>query len=143
MLCQIARLIRSKRGQGLLEFALIVPVLLLLLFGIIEFGRILNQQLIVSEAAREGARAYAVCPTAGSATTAANTAMNNLQAGMSSNATIKADTPSVGYVTVTVSMNVTIYTPLIGNIIAVVPGQTSSSYYTATATCVMATENGS
>ncbi len=44
------------RGQSLLEFALVLPILLLLFFGIIEFGIIFSDNLIISQAAREGAR---------------------------------------------------------------------------------------
>jgi Flp pilus assembly protein TadG len=40
--------------------ALIMPILLLLVFGIIDFGRLLNAQVTVTEAAREGARAEAL-----------------------------------------------------------------------------------
>ena len=47
---------RSDRGQALVEMALVLTVLLLLLTGIIEFGRVLSAQLIVSHASREGAR---------------------------------------------------------------------------------------
>ncbi|MDN5293987.1 MAG: hypothetical protein PWQ91_690 [Eubacteriales bacterium] len=39
-----------------MEFALVLPLLLLLLLGIIEFGRIFNAYLIVTSASREGAR---------------------------------------------------------------------------------------
>ncbi len=46
-------------GQALLEFALALPVLLLLLFGIIEFGRLLQAWMAVQNAARFGLR-YAV-----------------------------------------------------------------------------------
>jgi len=47
----------SDRGAAAVEFALVTPVLLIVVFGIIDFGRLLNAQLQVSEAAREGARA--------------------------------------------------------------------------------------
>lgn len=47
----------SDRGAAAVEFALVIPVVLLVVFGIIDFGRLLNAQLQVSEAAREGARA--------------------------------------------------------------------------------------
>jgi hypothetical protein len=48
------------RGAAAVEFALVVPVLLIVVFGIIDFGRMLNAQLQVSEASREGARAASV-----------------------------------------------------------------------------------
>jgi Flp pilus assembly protein TadG len=38
------------------EFAIVLPVLLLLVFGIIDFGRALNAQIALTQAAREGAR---------------------------------------------------------------------------------------
>jgi Flp pilus assembly protein TadG len=42
------------------ELALVLPLLLLLLFGVIDFGRMLNTQITLTEAAREGARAAAL-----------------------------------------------------------------------------------
>ncbi|MER3399978.1 MAG: hypothetical protein C4313_02410 [Thermoflexus sp.] len=48
-----------SRGQGLVEFALILPVLLLFMLGIMEFGRLLFIYTEVSNAAREGLRAAA------------------------------------------------------------------------------------
>jgi hypothetical protein len=50
----------KHKGQALVEIALVLPILLLLLFGIIEFGRILNAYIMVSNASREGARYSAV-----------------------------------------------------------------------------------
>jgi Flp pilus assembly protein TadG len=44
------------RGAAAVEFALILPLLLLLLFGIVDFGRALNAQITITQAAREGAR---------------------------------------------------------------------------------------
>src|SRR5262245_21338601 len=52
----------DRFGQGLVEFALILPVLLLVLFGIIEFARILQAWLSVENGARFGVR-YAVTGT--------------------------------------------------------------------------------
>ncbi len=43
-----------------MEFALLLPVLLLIIFGTIDFGRALNAQLTLTEAAREGARLEAL-----------------------------------------------------------------------------------
>jgi len=47
---------RSSRGQGLVEFALILPVLILIFMGIVDFGRAIYAYNSVSNAAREGAR---------------------------------------------------------------------------------------
>jgi hypothetical protein len=50
---------RARRGQTLVEFALTLPILLLLLFGVIEFGRIFQAWVTLQNAARAAAR-YAV-----------------------------------------------------------------------------------
>jgi hypothetical protein len=47
---------RAQRSQALIEFALISPVLLLLLFGIVDIGRAVFYYDTVNHAAREGAR---------------------------------------------------------------------------------------
>jgi Flp pilus assembly protein TadG len=44
------------RGAVAVEFALLLPVLLLLLFGVIDFGRLINAEITLSQAAREGVR---------------------------------------------------------------------------------------
>jgi hypothetical protein len=50
----------GERGASLVEFALIAPFLILLLFGIIEFGWLLGEFNDVRHGAREGARVAAV-----------------------------------------------------------------------------------
>jgi len=45
-----------RRGQAVVEFALVVPVFLLILFGVIEFGRAFFVLHLMNNAAREGAR---------------------------------------------------------------------------------------
>ncbi len=59
----------SEKGAALVEFAIVAPLLLLLVFGIIEFGRAYNAQNTLTHAAREGAREYAITqdPVAGEA----------------------------------------------------------------------------
>jgi Flp pilus assembly protein TadG len=54
----------GQSSQALIEFALISPVLLLLLFGIIDIGRAVFYYDSLSHAAREGARTAAVAPNA-------------------------------------------------------------------------------
>lgn len=45
-----------QKAQAIVEFAFVLPVLLLMLMGIIEFGRIFMAQQTITNAAREGAR---------------------------------------------------------------------------------------
>ncbi len=48
--------LRSESGASAVEFALLLPVLMMILFGIIEFGLALHRQAILTNASREGAR---------------------------------------------------------------------------------------
>lgn len=48
---------RGESGAIAVEFALIMPVLLMLVFGILEFGFMINRDMIVGNASRDGARA--------------------------------------------------------------------------------------
>lgn len=47
---------KGERGQALAEFALVLPLILLFIAGIVEFGRAWNIKQAVTDAAREGAR---------------------------------------------------------------------------------------
>jgi Flp pilus assembly protein TadG len=55
--------LRSERGAVVVEFALLLPVLLMIVVGTIEFGRVYSQFQVFSGAAREGARCAAVQAT--------------------------------------------------------------------------------
>ena len=50
----------EERGQTLVEFALVLPILCLLLFGIIQFGITFNNYISLTDAVRAGARKAAV-----------------------------------------------------------------------------------
>ena len=51
---------KNENGSSSIEFALILPVLVLLLLGIFQFGLAYNNYLAITHAAREGARMAAV-----------------------------------------------------------------------------------
>lgn len=53
---------RSERGASAVEFAIVLPVLFLVVAGIVDFGRAYFTQIELSNAAREGARAAVVLP---------------------------------------------------------------------------------
>lgn len=53
---------RDQRGTALLELALVLPVLVLILYGIVSFGVVLAAQHTLTEAASDGARAAVPVP---------------------------------------------------------------------------------
>jgi len=66
------RWLRDRSGQNLVEFALVVVMLLIMVVGIVEFGRVWNLYQVLANAAREGARLAAL--PSGFTSTAAVTA---------------------------------------------------------------------
>jgi Flp pilus assembly protein TadG len=72
-----ARRAARDRGAAAVEFALLLPLLALLVFGIVDFGRALNAQITLTQAAREGARMAALGePNVVSSTQAAATGLS-------------------------------------------------------------------
>ena len=55
--------VKGQRGTAAVEFAIVLPVLVLLLFGTIEFGVLMYNQQVMTNASREGARAGIVSQT--------------------------------------------------------------------------------
>ena len=49
--------LRNHRGASAVEFALVLPLLIVILFGIIEFGLLMYNKAVITNASREGARA--------------------------------------------------------------------------------------
>jgi Flp pilus assembly protein TadG len=74
--------VNRERGQTLVEFALIAPLLVLLLLAILDFGRALYAFSTISNAAREGARIAIVDqgPASGGVSLAAQEAANQATA---------------------------------------------------------------
>ena len=67
-----------ERGAAAVEFALILPVLLALVLGVVEFGRAYSVQTQLSGAAREGVRSMALTDSSSTAKTTAKAAASTL-----------------------------------------------------------------
>jgi Flp pilus assembly protein TadG len=70
--------LRTERGAAAVEFALVLPILLVLIFGIVEFGRAFQVRATLEAAAREGARVMAVQNDPAAARTAVQSASTSL-----------------------------------------------------------------
>ena len=68
----------SERGAVAVEFAILAPVLVMILLGIMEFGRAYNAQVSLTNAAREGVRVMAITNNQTAARTAAKNAAPSL-----------------------------------------------------------------
>jgi Flp pilus assembly protein TadG len=56
--------LRNERGQTMAEFAIVLPVLMLVVFAVIQFGILFNNFVALTDAVRAGARTAAVSRTA-------------------------------------------------------------------------------
>lgn len=100
----MARADRTCRGQSLVEFTLVLPMFLLLLIGIAEFGRAWMTRNILTGAAREAVRIAAVQGNAASALSRANGILGS--AGISgASVNIIDDGTPFGTCSVTVTYN--------------------------------------
>ena len=68
-----ARRGRSTSGQAAVEFALVLPIVIIMTFGLVVVGIAVRNELAVELAAREGARAAAVSASPATAASAAAT----------------------------------------------------------------------
>lgn len=69
---------RNRLGAAAVEFAVVAPLFVLLLFGLLEFGRMVMVQQVITNASREGARRAVVDQaTAGDVTSAVTTYLTN------------------------------------------------------------------
>ncbi len=110
---------RSRaQGQGLIEFALVIPILLLLILGLFDLGYAAFLQNTLSNAAREGARTGIVLSTTDAAirarvrATAAGLSLSDAQIAISPSPSRTFNQP----ITVTVSYTYTPVTPFIETI---------------------------
>jgi Flp pilus assembly protein TadG len=122
----------EDQGSAAVEFVLVLPVLLIILFAIIDFGRLLNAKIVLSQAAHEGARAAALVDAA-EAQGVISRIIGTMSAGLSEPVIEACDSvPAPGSdATVTLTYQFEYVTPL-----AVFGGFGSESGSTLTATAV-------
>lgn len=113
------RTARDERGAAAVEFALVLPILLVLVFGIVDFGRLYFTQITLTDAAREGARVLALEGATGSGYTSAQAAADAVTrtddalTGVDSTVTVTTGTCTDGSpVTVTATTDFNFITPL-------------------------------
>lgn len=112
------RSIKNQKGQSLVEFAMILPFLLLLIMGIVQFGMLLNSYLGLQNAAREGARTGIVGSTNTEIqnsiiATSPTLDVNNLTINITPSEAIRESGEAL---TVKVSYNFQLTIPIISNI---------------------------
>jgi Flp pilus assembly protein TadG len=107
-----------SRGDAIVEFAILAPALVLMLFGVLEMGRVVDAWLVVHNAAREGARAgVLVYADDASSAAAQSTASAYLSSGLGVRSDIAGSALPVvqlssDTVQVTTATDVQLYTPL-------------------------------
>lgn len=116
----IIRKIKNKKGQSLVETALVLPIIILILMGILDFGMMFNNYLIISNASREGARSAAV----GASDNEIAAVVENVSAALDGTRITTAVSPQDSLrkkgdeVTVTVKYEYELLTPVIGALLA-------------------------
>jgi Flp pilus assembly protein TadG len=74
--------LRREHGQAMVEFALVLPLLMALLLGIIQFGIVFNNYITLTDATRAGARKAAVSRFDGDSGASAKVAVEHSAQGL-------------------------------------------------------------
>ncbi|MCH6267630.1 TadE/TadG family type IV pilus assembly protein [Neobacillus citreus] len=109
---------KSEKGQSLVEFALILPVLVLILLGIVDFARIFHAYLTIDHAGREAARAASIGKD--EATIKSIAVNQGSSIGLTTTQVTVTNGSSGNNATITIEFPVTFLTPLIGNIVGAI-----------------------
>jgi Flp pilus assembly protein TadG len=78
---KISSRLQRQDGQAFVEFVIVLPLLVLLVFGITQFGLAFRNHLAITDAARVAARAAAVKRTSSPCTAATTAIQNTVSAG--------------------------------------------------------------
>lgn len=109
--------VKKNKGQTLVEMAIVLPILVALIFGMTDFARVLNGYLTTTEASREGARVAALSGNDAAVQLAVSNAAPNLDPTRLTVTTLPATRARGDAVTVTVTYNIDIITPLINTML--------------------------
>ncbi|MGX5715257.1 TadE/TadG family type IV pilus assembly protein [Arthrobacter sp. MAHUQ-56] len=105
----------SERGAAAVEFAILLPLLLMLVLGTIEFGRAYNAQITLTNAARDGVRVMAINNDPAAAKTAAQNAAASVSTIPTSDIALSTTTCSTGtQVTLTIKYTLSTITGIAG-----------------------------
>ncbi|RDV09886.1 pilus assembly protein [Arthrobacter sp. RT-1] len=106
----------SERGAAAVEFALLLPLLLMLVLGTIEFGRAYNAQITLTNAARDGVRVMAIANDPTGAKNAAKNAAASVSTTIpTTDITLSTNACSTGnQVTLTINYNLPTITGIAG-----------------------------
>ena len=139
--------VRSQAGAELVEFALVLPMLLLVLGGIVDFGLLLQRQQVVTNAAREGARLAVVNYPDGDVQ---ERVRQFVQEGLNNTSLTPATTVTLQHITLPsgaafdakrVHVSLTGQFLILGPIVSLAGGSGSFGTITMTATTTMRVEN--
>lgn len=100
--------VNGRRGAAVVEFAVVAPLFFLLIFGIIEYGRMVMVQQVITNAAREGAR-QGIIP--GSSSSQVKTTVTNYLTGTSIGGSTTSVSPDPAAATYGQGITVTVTVP--------------------------------
>lgn len=118
MFRNIFRGIKNEKGQAVVELAITLPILLIILCGIIDFGWLFTNQNVFDHCAREGAR-YAIVHSADTVTSIQTYTKSVAPSNLINSLTVDVtySNPSnkrAGDVTIQVNGDVDVLTPIVG-----------------------------
>lgn len=116
---RLRRLFKNESGQSVVEAALVIPLFILILCGILDFGWIFTNQLMVNNCSREGAR-YAVVHSDEMDLTSLITSRVLSTSGIMDTTNLTVDVQFVGSedIKVTVTNRIKVLTPIAGIFVA-------------------------
>lgn len=105
---------RRNDGAAAVEFGLVLPLLMLILLGVLDYGYVYFVRLSMTNAAREGARVGVTRQASTAQTAAENAATTYLNNSGISGASVSATTPSDSAPTVQVTVTIDPFNALVG-----------------------------